>query len=475
MTIDCESFLYRLPYELPRHLDVYDVCPLLLGELAFGLRDLELHECEHWWDSSGRTVGNTEVHEQVLERSGLTLPTGVSKGWDIRVRPKPCHRVVSAVTRGHTKGLHPTCRDTYTASAARSKAITQSNLRNASVSLSLASWILSSAPSDGPDKVRLALEACSASWFRLVKYSGYAVAIGCAMEAPETFSAMKRWWMLRFRGVDKEETIEEKRSIFVPVAAIGLLVIVLGIVVETYSEARVSGVDALERQHESDKITAAEGEAVSAILDAGSAASSAQRAQWSADAATADATKAQGSANAAGKKAAAAQETVNVVGKRAEDIEQELSSAQYLLEPRKVLSPTGLKMQLAPFKGQTIYFRSYFNDSDGYFLCRELVDVAGAAGVLAVDGCNTVPVKFPIAMGVNVFAPDEKTMLALNGIMAGVTPFGSGGDSHVPNIVVFVGRKNTFHVGETAQTRDAAKTAAAMGQTQRRTSQSLQK
>jgi len=52
VTIDSESFVYRLPDELPRRLNVYDLCPLLLSELAFGLRQLELHECEHWRYSS---------------------------------------------------------------------------------------------------------------------------------------------------------------------------------------------------------------------------------------------------------------------------------------------------------------------------------------------------------------------------------------------------------------------------------------
>lgn len=188
--------------------------------------------------------------------------------------------------------------------------------------------------------------------------------------------------------------------------------------------------------------------------EAGSAADSAKRAQ--------------GSADAAGKMADSVHKKVDAVGKQADGIDQELAMAQFLLEPRKVFSPTGLKIQFAPFKGKTILFRSYFNDSDGYFLCSELVDVANAAEVVAVDGCNTVPVKFPISLGINVFAPDEKTMLALNQIMAGVTPFGSAGDTHVQAIVVFVGRKNTFHVGETAQTRDAQKRATAMKKTERR-------
>lgn len=63
------------------------------------------------------------------------------------------------------------------------------NTTNLLVSVSLASWRLSNASPDAVDKARLALEASSASWFRGVKYSGYAVAIGCAMEAPEAFIA----------------------------------------------------------------------------------------------------------------------------------------------------------------------------------------------------------------------------------------------------------------------------------------------
>jgi hypothetical protein len=141
---------------------------------------------------------------------------------------------------------------------------------------SLFSLILSNGPIDVADPVRISLEASSASWFSWVKYAGYAVALGCLMEAPETLVTLQKWWLLRFRDVDLEETKAEKTSWIIPSAAVGLVLIVLGIVLETYAEGKVSDVDALLRAHESDKITAAEAEAVSAIREAGSAKDSAR-------------------------------------------------------------------------------------------------------------------------------------------------------------------------------------------------------
>jgi hypothetical protein len=136
------------------------------------------------------------------------------------------------------------------------------------VSLSLLCMISSNASGGDVDKVRLALESSSAFWFSWVKYAGYAVAVACLMEAPETFLTMKRWFLLKFRGDEREETAEEKISWYIPLAAAGLIIVVIGIAVETFAEGKVSDIDALERSHESDKITAAEEEAGIAVSKA---------------------------------------------------------------------------------------------------------------------------------------------------------------------------------------------------------------
>lgn len=207
------------------------------------------------------------------------------------------------------------------------------------MSLSLFAMILSNSLSDGPDKVRLSFEASSAFWFGWVKYAGYAVAAGCAMEAPETLAIIKRWWLLKFRNEEKEETKEDKKSWRVPLAAIGLIVIVVGILIETFAEGKVSDVDALLRAHESDKITAAE--AASATREAGNAKDSAIIAKSAADVAERKAAGAEslaetaeekaGSANDAADEAAAraneANESVDAVGKRAEQIDALLAKS----------------------------------------------------------------------------------------------------------------------------------------------------
>jgi hypothetical protein len=188
------------------------------------------------------------------------------------------------------------------------------------------------------DTVRLGFEASSAFWFSIVKYAGYAVAFGCALEAPETITILKRWSLLRFKGTDREEAIEDRRSWIVPLAAFGLLIIVAGIVVETYAEGRVSDIDALLRAHESDKITTAEEDAAAAIREAGSAANSADRAN--------------DSAVASGLVAEKAQRTVSAVGKKADTIDKKLGMAQYFLSDREIRDPDGLKAKLSKFSGK---------------------------------------------------------------------------------------------------------------------------
>ena len=220
--------------------------------------------------------------------------------------------------------------------------------RNILVSLSLLAIVFSS---EVVDEVRTSLEADSAFWFGWVKYSGYAVAVGCAMEAPETFILIKRWWLLRFRDIEREETKEDKRSWIVPLAALGLLIIVVGIVAETYCEGKVSDVDALIRAHESDKITAAENEAASATRHAGDAAANAKKAEDSADA-----------ANAANRDI---QRKTETLAKEARDLTVRLAAASsklgdlehkiHIQGPRGTLLETGKAKfieTLKPFAGQ---------------------------------------------------------------------------------------------------------------------------
>ncbi|QNI31758.1 hypothetical protein H7849_22365 [Alloacidobacterium dinghuense] len=260
------------------------------------------------------------------------------------------------------------------------------------------SWLISSNdPIRAVDTVRLSLESCSAHWFAWVKYAGYAVALGCAMEAPETFVIIKRWCLLRFRDEDREENREERTSWFVPIAAIGLLIIVAGIVVETYAESKVSDNDALLRAHESDKITAAEGEAAAAVKQAGSAATSAKTAHDESDAAKTSSDDALKIAGGARREAdtferdiKSAKESSADANNKAAEAESHLASAYQaaaiaqaevnrLKSPRSLVNIDKIIAALRDFKG-TEYALGTSSDVEQIELTKELAAVLDKAG-----------------------------------------------------------------------------------------------
>ncbi len=237
------------------------------------------------------------------------------------------------------------------------------------MSFSLFNMIALNGSSDAVDTVRLSLESASSWWFSVVKYAGYAVAAGCAMEAPETFVTIKRWWLLKFRDVEKEETTEEKKSWIVPLATVGLFIIVVGIVIETFAEVKVSDADALLRAHESDQITAAENNAASAIREAGNAKDSAKEAAKSSTSATGSATNAVNLASGARKEADSLESDIVSAKKQAADAVSRLADAEQRLAdstqreavaeaklsaiktPRSLVQTNELIAALIPFKG----------------------------------------------------------------------------------------------------------------------------
>jgi IS5 family transposase len=279
------------------------------------------------------------------------------------------------------------------------------------VLFSLLAMISANGSPDALDKVRLALEASSAGWFNLVKWAGYAVALGCAMEAPETFIILRRWWFLKFRDIDHEETNEDRKSWHTPLATVGLIVIVIGIVLETFGESKVSDVDALLRTHESEKLSAAEQQSASATRDAGTARNSA----ITAAAASSDAKTSSSNAAAAAVKAisasgdaittaaearkeadsyardiaAAKQEAANAVShlaeaekKLAESTEREAAAEARLAAiktPRSLINAKELIAALKPLEG-TEYTLNVFQDDESIQFTKSVDEVLREAG-----------------------------------------------------------------------------------------------
>jgi hypothetical protein len=106
-----------------------------------------------------------------------------------------------------------------------------------------------------PDPVRLGLESISARWFRGVWISGIVVAVGCMFEIWEVTFDFKNW---RRHRKNLLPLPDNPGSWMYPMAALGLFLVVGGIVSETVFEVLVSNSDAAIRSHESDVISNAE-------------------------------------------------------------------------------------------------------------------------------------------------------------------------------------------------------------------------
>ena len=282
-----------------------------------------------------------------------------------------------------------------------------------------------------------ALKKAADSDFTFLIWATILVAFGVLCEAGEVVQELKRWWKARGR----------KRSLVPVISAVGLLLVSIGVIGEGIYEAKLGIADTGIRQIDENRAQAA-----------GDAALRAQKAAELADAA---AKSAQLSADKANLAAGEIQRKVSNVAKEAKTVDWSLAQVQFL-SSRYIVDPTRLKAELSKFKGMAVIFRSYMNDGDGYFLCESLVPIARGAGMLPTDQCGTWPASFPFVTSIAVWGPDEDKMLALEQPFAHETPFGAtsgpyGNAPHSPNWIVFVGMKPRAFVGETAQTRAAAK------------------
>ncbi|MGB9148569.1 MAG: hypothetical protein WCC14_22285 [Acidobacteriaceae bacterium] len=120
--------------------------------------------------------------------------------------------------------------------------------------ISFALSFISESASALPDPVRLELAAESAKWFRDLLISGGVVAFGCLLEIWETAVSLRNWFRAR-RGLAVKEN---PRSWGIPIAAVGLLLVVGGVVGEVVYEGLSSNADIKLQSHESDVLSDAE-------------------------------------------------------------------------------------------------------------------------------------------------------------------------------------------------------------------------
>jgi len=171
-----------------------------------------------------------------------------------------------------------------------------------------------------------------------------------------------------------------------------------------------------------------------------------------------------------GTKIGQSEAKIESVSKRAGDLDAGLRETQYVFSMRNLptlASRDQLIEQLKQFKGKTVFVRSYryMGDVDGFRVCKMVIDLAHSAGMNPVDQCSTLlPGEMP-ATGIQVCGPNDQEMLSLSKAltpidMGGTCPWGNS--PHSPDLLISVGSKALMGIGETFQTEDAARRAAAM-------------
>jgi hypothetical protein len=119
--------------------------------------------------------------------------------------------------------------------------------RARTISAHLTSLFLVVSNSSAVDTVRQSLDADSLRWFGWLIKASILVGIGVALEAPEATIALKRWYRLR-RGKDVEPANEN--SLVIPIAYLGLLLVVASVAGEGIFEFLSSRSETALRGHD---------------------------------------------------------------------------------------------------------------------------------------------------------------------------------------------------------------------------------
>jgi hypothetical protein len=185
---------------------------------------------------------------------------------------------------------------------------------------------------------------------------------------------------------------------------------------------------------------------------------------------------AKATADAVGREAQEAESKIESVSKRASDLDAGLRETQYAFSMRN-LQTLAIRDQLIErlkrFKGKTVFVRSYryMGDVDGHRVCQMVLDLARNAGMNPVDQCSTLLPSTQPATGITVCGPDDQEMLSLSMALTpldGGTTCPWGNAPHSPDLTISVGAKSLMGIGESFQTEDASKRAAAMKKEQAR-------
>jgi hypothetical protein len=292
-------------------------------------------------------------------------------------------------------------------------------------------------------------------WERGEYFFSFVVAAACFGEYVADFKP--QWY--RTGNADAERDEKRKESI----SKLSTLVLIAALVFELLCVARSNTLAGQVIGSINDLATNATGQATTALDKAKRANDLAQSASDTAEPAKTTADAAKSEADAAALKA-------STVSKKAEQIDAGLRETQYVFSARTLQTRSErdkIIEQLKQFQGKTVFVRSYryMGDIDGFRVCKMVIDLAHSAGINPVDQCSTLlPGEMP-ATGIQVCGPNDQEMLSLSKAltpidMGSTCPWGNV--QHSPDLLISVGSKALMGIGETFQTEDAARRAAAI-------------
>lgn len=274
------------------------------------------------------------------------------------------------------------------------------------------------------DGVRDTLERNSEFWFVCLLISSAGVAVGCLLEIGETWSDFWKWLAAR----KDPDANKEDKSWHKPLAAIGLLLVIIGVVGEGVFEAKVSNSDTALRAHDEqvlgDTIIQA-GEAEDSAEKAASASARAEGSAGSATKASASAIKVatgarkeadlyareianakQQSADASSKAAAAVSRLAGAEQRLADATQREVhaeTELKLLKTPRSLIETDKLVAALKPFPG-TGYMLEVAQDDESIQFTKNIGKLLNSVGWIRKEpeGHNLGMMYF------NVFGSDPK-------------------------------------------------------------------
>jgi hypothetical protein len=176
-------------------------------------------------------------------------------------------------------------------------------------------------------------------------------------------------------------------------------------------------------------------------------------AKESAEGAAAASSRAESSSKEANAEAGRAKDSAEAAVKASEEAKRNLELTQFLVSARTVNNRDALIEQLKQFKGLPVVFRSYIGDAEGWGLCTTLLNIAHSAEMNPTDECGKWPATVPTITEINVVGPDDNVMKSLSEAVSrtgrlGVSSGPYGNAPHSPTLIILIGVKSPFSVGQ---------------------------